>query len=131
MEAWKLNKLEITLLIFTGLALAFLTGWFLGSGGGTSDFSVSAERSGPELPLVSPTENPAPGILEGECINLNTASRSDLERLPGIGQKRAEDIIAYREAHGPFRTVEDLTDVPGIGEKTLQNLLDYITVGED
>jgi comEA protein len=127
----KLNKLEISLLVLTGLTLAFLFGRYLGAGGAAAGYTVAAERSAAASPEVSQTETPAPGLLEGERIDLNTASQSDLERLPGIGQKRAEDIVAYRKAHGPFRTVEELTDVPGIGEKTLQGLLDYITVGED
>ena len=46
----------------------------------------------------------------------------------GIGEVKAQAIIAYREAYGPFRSVEELTLVKGIGEKTLQKLLPYICV---
>ena len=130
MEARKLNKLEKVLLLLTGLTLAFLSGWYLGTLHSSAPYTVAADRSGAATPEVSSTENPAPGLLEGERININTASEADLERLPGIGPKRAGDIVAYREAHGPFRVAEDLSNVPGIGEKTLQELLDYITVGE-
>ena len=48
--------------------------------------------------------------------------------LPGIGEKRAADIIADREANGPFRMPEDLTRVSGIGEGILEGLLEYVTV---
>lgn len=51
--------------------------------------------------------------------------------LPGIGEKRAEDIIAYRQANGPFRIPEELTEVPGIGEGILEGLIDYVTTGEE
>lgn len=46
----------------------------------------------------------------------------------GIGEKKAADIIKYREDNGSFRAVEDLIKVSGIGEKTLENLKDSITI---
>ncbi len=51
--------------------------------------------------------------------------------LPGIGEKRAADIIADREENGPFRFVEEITRVKGIGEETLAELIDYVTVEEE
>ena len=53
-------------------------------------------------------------------ININTASAVDLETLPGIGPKTAEAIIAYRDANGPFKSVDDLMQVQGVGEKILE-----------
>lgn len=68
--------------------------------------------------------------LEGiVLININTASQSELESLPGIGPKTAQKIIEYRQSHGPFLTIEDLLDIPGIGDKTLAEIKDLITVG--
>lgn len=67
-------------------------------------------------------------LLPGEKINLNTADSYDLQRLPGIGEKRAEDIIAYREEHGPFQTVDELDEVSGIGSGILEGLREYATV---
>ena len=61
-------------------------------------------------------------------VNINTATASELETLPGIGPAKAEAIIQYRTEHGPFQHVDQLLEVPGIGEKTLQNLRDFITV---
>ncbi|MCB0237057.1 MAG: helix-hairpin-helix domain-containing protein, partial [Anaerolineae bacterium] len=55
-------------------------------------------------------------------ININTASAVDLETLPGIGPKTAEAIIAYRDANGPFATIEAITEVKGIGPATLEKL---------
>jgi competence protein ComEA len=62
-------------------------------------------------------------------ICINTAGVSQLTTLPGIGQARAEGIIAFREANGSFATVEDLTLVPGIGTGILENLRPFITAG--
>ena len=61
-------------------------------------------------------------------ININTADSETLQTLPGIGEKRAADIVADREANGPFRIAEDLTRVKGIGESILAGLLEQITV---
>ena len=65
------------------------------------------------------------------AAQLNALRREALEELtalPGIGEKRARDIIAYRTQNGPFRIPEDLTRVSGIGEGILEGLIDYITV---
>ena len=61
-------------------------------------------------------------------VHLNRATETELQTVSGIGQKRAQDIIAYREANGPFRSVDDLKNVSGIGEKTLEKLRDAFTV---
>ena len=61
-------------------------------------------------------------------INLNTASVQDLTSLPGIGKAKAEAIVKYREANGPFKSLEDLAKVKGIGPKMLAKLKDAITV---
>ncbi|MGC9347030.1 MAG: helix-hairpin-helix domain-containing protein [Anaerolineae bacterium] len=61
-------------------------------------------------------------------INVNSASSEELQALPGIGAKRAADIIDYREAHGPFETIEDIQAVPGIGPAILERIAPLITV---
>ena len=61
-------------------------------------------------------------------INLNTATSEDLQTISGIGAKRAEDIIAYRESHGGFQSVDDLKNVSGIGDKTLEKIRESIYV---
>jgi competence protein ComEA len=55
-------------------------------------------------------------------VNLNTASAAELQAISGIGEKRAQDIIAYREAEGGFTSVDELINVSGIGAKTLERL---------
>jgi competence protein ComEA len=64
----------------------------------------------------------------GGKVNINTASESELEALPGIGQVLAQRIVDYRTQHGPFRAVRDLLKVEGIGEKKFDSLRDYVTV---
>src|SRR3954462_15788661 len=61
-------------------------------------------------------------------VNLNTASASDFEELPGIGAKTAALIVEYRQKNGPFKKVEELMNVRGIGEKNFLKLKPQITV---
>lgn len=61
-------------------------------------------------------------------INLNTASQSELETLPGIGPSKAIAIIDYRETNGGFKTIEDLKNIGGIGEKTFEKLKEHIKI---
>ncbi len=61
-------------------------------------------------------------------VDLNQATREQLERLPEIGPSTAQRILDYRAAHGRFSRPEELTDVPGIGPKTFEQVREYITV---
>ena len=61
-------------------------------------------------------------------INLNTATLAELQTISGIGAKRAQDIIDYRDANGGFSSVDDLANVSGIGEKILEKLKSEVTV---
>lgn len=61
-------------------------------------------------------------------LDLNTATQEELESLPGIGPSKAADILAYRDSHGPFLSLDDLVNVPGIGEVTVDSLRDYLIV---
>ncbi|MDQ8693101.1 helix-hairpin-helix domain-containing protein [Streptococcus sp. IsoGale022] len=65
---------------------------------------------------------------KSDKVNLNTATEAELQTISGIGQKRASDIIAYRESNGRFKSVDDLKKVSGIGDKTLEKLKEYVTV---
>ena len=76
----------------------------------------------------SQDENTSSGQNTDEKININRADKSMLMTLSGIGEIRAEAIIAYREKTGGFSTIEELMQVEGIKEKTYEKLKDKITV---
>ena len=80
---------------------------------------------------ATPSVGTAPGKTNGGAsgtININTASATDLEKLPGIGPALAQRIVEYRDSHGPFASVDALTDVPGIGKAKLEGLREQATV---
>lgn len=61
-------------------------------------------------------------------INLNKADLSSLQTISGVGAKRAQDILDYRDSQGGFKTIDDLKNVSGIGEKTLEKLRQDVTI---
>lgn len=65
---------------------------------------------------------------EAGKININQADLTQLQQLSGIGEKKAQAIIDYRNENGSFKTIEDLAKVTGIGEKTVEKLRDSITI---
>ena len=62
------------------------------------------------------------------AVNINTASPSELEALPGIGPAKAKAIVDYRQQHGAFKSVEELKNVKGIGEGIFSKLKAEATV---
>jgi competence protein ComEA len=70
----------------------------------------------------------AAGAVRGQPLNLNTATPEQLDQLDGVGPATAQKIVAYRQAHGGFRSVSELDQVPGIGEKKLAGLKDRVRV---
>jgi competence protein ComEA len=71
---------------------------------------------------------PAPSTPAATAVNLNTASMSQLEGLPGIGKAVAERILEYRQKSGGFKKVEELMNVRGIGEKSFLKLKPLVMV---
>lgn len=122
----------------------------------TARSTTSSQRAGippvtpPTAPQVAPPVKPAaaesqtpapaeaqpPAAVESETpvadsvlLDLNTATQSQLEDLPGIGASKAMAIIAYREQNGAFKTVNQLLGVKGIGPKMLEKLAPFVTAG--
>jgi competence ComEA-like helix-hairpin-helix protein len=63
-------------------------------------------------------------------INLNTASSTQLQEVPGIGPATADKILKMRKSYGPFKSVDDLRAIKGIGPKRLEKMRKYLTVGK-
>lgn len=72
------------------------------------------------------------GVLETNnkegLININKATESELDTLPGIGPSRAADIISYRESNGGFKSIDEIKNVKGIGEASFEKLKEKITI---
>jgi competence protein ComEA len=70
-------------------------------------------------------------LLAADKVNINTADKETLmTEITGVGEKRAEAIIAWREQHGPFKSVDDLAIVSGVGQAIVDKNRDSLTVGE-
>jgi competence protein ComEA len=93
---------------------------------------VQVPHQGEVLPSTAtggaPAEATGNGVTPAAPIDLNAASEADLDALPGVGPTTARAIVAYREAHGPFHQVDDLTDVQGIGPARLDALRELVKV---
>lgn len=65
-----------------------------------------------------------------KSIDINSAKKEELMKLPGIGEAIAERIILFRNENGPFSTIEDIMNVKGIGKKKFERLAPYVIVGK-
>jgi len=80
--------------------------------------------AGLALPVQAKESNPT---LAG-VVNINTASREELQLLPGVGEVRAVAIVAMRKERGGFKGVDDLLEVSGIGDAMLERLRPHVTL---
>lgn len=87
-----------------------------GAKGGSAGTAADSAREG------------TPARAASGRVDLNTADAATLETIPGIGPAKAAAIVAYRSAHGPFRTVQDVGNVPGIGPVTLDRIAPYVVI---
>jgi competence protein ComEA len=88
---------------------------------------------GQQIAVGVPGAAPSPagtagGTAPGGPVNLNTATATDLDALPGIGPVLAQRIVSYRDQQGRFTSVEQLDDVPGIGPSIYDQLKTLVTV---
>ncbi len=68
---------------------------------------------------ANPSNLGSPEVVMRSAININVADVMTLATLPGIGKKKAQAIIDYRELNGPIKSIEQLANVKGLGEKTV------------
>lgn len=71
---------------------------------------------------------PAANSSQGGFVNLNTATKEELDTLPGIGPAMASRIIEYRQANGSFKSIEDIKEVKGIGEAKFAKMKDRLRI---
>lgn len=110
-------------LIQSGLLMALL---FLGTAGAMANQPTSAVQQPP--PVEKQTGASKEKELQGQ-VNINTATIEELvARLNGIGAKKAEAIVNYRENNGPFTSIEQLQEVPGIGPALMEKNSSLLTL---
>ena len=114
----KLEKAEIVSIILTLVFLAAAVLCLERQPGET----VLAVQAVPEPTALEPLES------SEKPININTASAQLLEQLPGVGEKLAERIVAYRAENGGFASAEDIMHVDGIGQGIFEEIKGLITV---
>ena len=70
-------------------------------------------------------------LAAADRININTATKEELmSEIKGVGEKRAEAIIVYREQNGAFKSIEELANVSGVGQSIVDANRDALSVGE-
>ena len=122
-----LEKLRTPLRIFVAVCIVWV--FFTES----VPYLIKSAQRGAESTAASESESAvlAQGSAEAPeqlLVSINTASSAELTALNGIGTAKARAIVAYREEHGAFGTVDELLNVNGIGEATLEKLREFITV---
>ena len=95
-------------------------------------FKAISMQAQPDKVITYTVNNSAVSTVSQESlsekVNINTADKEKLTSLKGIGESKAEAIISYREANGPFGDITDIMKVDGIGQKTFENIKDMICV---
>lgn len=92
-----------------------------------ASFSLAAAAA--EAPKTESAKPAAVQVAQVAVVNLNTADAATLQReLVGIGATKAQAIVAYREEHGNFASVDELLEVKGIGEATLEKNRDKLSI---
>lgn len=97
---------------------------------GAAASSAAARNGGPSAGKVPSGKSGASSAAPGGKININTATAQQLsDGLSGIGDTIAGRIVAYREQHGPFQSIDGLKNVAGIGDKKFAEIRSSVTVG--
>ena len=105
-------------------------------GGAASDADLDALNLAAPLynhdHVIVPMQNDQSPLYRSDImLDINTATKTELETLPNIGPARAEQIVTFRENQGPFKTKQDIMKVTGIGQVIYTELAPYIYVGDE
>lgn len=100
------------------------------------DYSASDSAFAQHSMLLATKENPSTAVKKPNStavsfhtvINLNAASKEELDKLPGVGKGIAEQIIRYRTEHGKFKRVDELKNIKGIGERKFKTLQQFVSI---
>ena len=101
----------------------------------TASTAASSSPSSPPVPSTgasgaSHASSAASTLAAGEKVNINTATATELDKIPGIGPTKAQAIVDYRTQNGNFKTIEDVEKVKGIKSGVFSKIKDYIKVSD-
>lgn len=114
---------------WAAISIALTLAFMLGASAAARRVTATGGSAG--YPALSSADNTLCRIEQGAVqININAADSATLMLLDGVGEKLAARIVAYREEHGAFASVEELTNVEGMGAGKLNALRDEIYCGE-
>lgn len=105
-----------------------IRGEIKGAATGTVDAEVAAPVSSDSTTTSASNDSSSSSETTGGTVNLNSATKEQLQTLTSIGDKKADQIIQYREAHGKFKSIDELKEVQGIGDKTFEALKPQLSV---
>ena len=95
---------------------------------GGAYYSSRASEAAPRIVYSTSLEEAVAEAQAPLLVDVNTTEAADLEELPEVGPSTARSIVEYREANGPFQSLDELEEVPGIGPKTLEKIRPYAGV---
>ena len=128
------KRVDPALVLWSAAIVLFAGAFFLGRAtlrGPVFETQRSSPGKAAQSEWIGKIEEKAATAAEKSArVCLNTAAKEELLALPGVGEKTAERILAYRDMYGKFVTVEQLLDVEGIGEGLLEQLRPYVYVEE-
>ena len=99
----------------------------LKSSSNTAGINLAAKIADEQM-IVIPSIYDSSTLTPFTLININTATASELDSLPGIGYSTAANVINYRQTNGSFRTKEEIKQVNGIGDAIYEQIKDLITI---
>jgi competence protein ComEA len=118
-----------------GIKMVFVAALLACAAGSQGALAASASgKTASAKESVQPPQTKAPEAVkavenDGARVSINTASAEALaQAMNGVGLKKAQAIVSYREEYGPFKTVDDLKQVPGMGSSLVERNLSHLTL---